>query len=1210
MQSSKKRRWKVKERDEYLCQNLASRLGIPEVIAQILINRGIDTETEAREFLQADISHLHDPFLFKDMDRAVLRMKRAMDRGERITIYGDYDVDGTSAISLMLLVLRELGANVDYHIPHRIQEGYGLNVNAIEEAHARGTKLFITVDCGIRGGREVERANELGVDVIVTDHHETGYSLPPAYAIIDVHQEGCQYPFKYLCGAGVALKLLQALTGRKLEEHWDLVALATVADVVPLLGENRILVKYGLSMIDGTRKKGIAALKEVGGMRGKANSWHLAYVLGPRINATGRIDDADLSVKLLTTESWEEARRIAQILDRRNEERKEIENAILEDALKMIEGSVDLKNDRMIVLESPKWHPGVIGIVASRIVERFHRPVVLIALEDGMGRGSCRSIEGFDIHSALEDCRDLLMKFGGHKQAAGFTIEEDRIPELRGRLLTIAGEMLTEEDMWPEFTIDDELRLDEIDLELIKNINRLEPFGCDNPSPVFATYNASVVEGSVRLLKDSHVKMRVKQEDATLEAIGFRMKDALLNAQAWEHITAGKPIDLVYEPQFNEWNQTVTIQLKLIDVDSGGEAKKVILEGQSEKVRGFVHRLFRRAYRTLRGTAYDGLEFQDTIRTKIAGVTFENRQKSISELREGERLRLVREDNPRDPNAIRVENDRRDHLGYIKRELALKLAPQIDSGVKYEAWVTEVTGGGEKNWGANISLRRIKDQGEESSTFNREEILSELRKKPHEEVEGRVQKAVIGDQKYYPKQKEAMDSLSAGRNTLTILATGGGKSAIFQTFGAIKAIEEGKATIILYPLRALANDQKSILEENLSPLGLTIFKADGSLSYEERALLSDALSKGEVDFILATPEFLEYHIDEFSAIREDVGLLVVDEAHHIGRATDQRRPAYKRISAIREALGEPLTLATTATADGETARKIREALKIESVIVDKKPRSNLHLVDRRNIGDKYAHIVEVCRREEKTVIYTNSREETVRTAFRLRRALPKFAEEDRIAFYHAGLSSTDRMTIESMFKEGKLRVIVSTSAFGEGVNIPDIRHIVHFHPSFSREAFVQSSGRAGRDDDDSWVHLVFGRDDVQRNESILRLTNPTRDDIIAVFRQVRKLARGGEVAASGEALARGISDGGYTISPKATEIALSILEEIGVVEVRRSEGTPIVKIREVEGKRDLSNSTIYQEGAGEWEEFAEFMRFIFDAPREEVLELIRNPITP
>ncbi|MBU4376792.1 MAG: single-stranded-DNA-specific exonuclease RecJ [Candidatus Omnitrophica bacterium] len=557
--------WQILEGNKVLREKLAEECDISPVTAQILINRGIKEPSEVDNFLKADISGLHDPFLMKDMEKAVLRIKKAISKGEKVMVYGDYDVDGISAVAILKRVLRDIGCNVISYIPHRVEEGYGLNEEAVKMAHNREISLLITVDCGVSGKKEVEYLNKLGITTIITDHHKIVEEFFPysAYAVINPLQKDCSYPFKYLSGVAVAYKLAQALTrdcGYNMEQHLDLVALGTIQDMVPQLGENRILTKYGLTRINESKKKGIHALIAIAGLKGKTISTRqIGYMLGPRINAVGRVSSADLALRLLVTEDEEEAGNLAGVLDSENRNRQKIESTILTEAVNRVENEINFKDDKVIVLESDDWHPGVIGIVASRIAERFSRPTVMISFNKNEGKGSGRSVRNFHLFEALNECRDFLSGFGGHADACGLKIARKNLDEFRLKFNTVASKMLEKSDFMSHLAIDMEIPLNLLKENVVQEIESLAPYGPGNRRPVLLSRKLRLKSRPIFLRREG-IKMWVTDSNTTCEAIGFRL------GEATDEIMESSSLDIAYTPSLNIWKDAITLQLEIADL--------------------------------------------------------------------------------------------------------------------------------------------------------------------------------------------------------------------------------------------------------------------------------------------------------------------------------------------------------------------------------------------------------------------------------------------------------------------------------------------------------------------------------------------------------------------------------------------------------------------------------------------------------------------
>ena len=565
MEPVRERRWKLREADGVVISEVARAAGVPELLARLLVNRGISDAGATERFLTATLADCYDPFLMRGMKAAVERLVTARQQVEPVCVYGDYDVDGITATALLIEFFRSVGFACFYHIPNRMDHGYGLSEAGIRAAAAGGARVIVSVDCGVTAVAEAVLCRTLGIDLIITDHHTPGETVPDACAILNPHLPDCRFPFKLLSGVGVAFNLLIALRTRlrdtgsftngdapNLREYLDLVALGTIADIVPLTDENRLFVRFGLKELSSTRRPGITALKSVAAVTGEVSCYDVGFRLAPRLNACGRLEDATRGVELLLCRDPDEAVIIAGELDASNTERRQIEQEILRDARTMVEAD---DRDRFgIVLASAEWHPGVIGIVASRLVELYHRPTVLIALMDGSGRGSGRSIPAFHLYEALAACSGNLQKFGGHKYAAGLSIAEDVLLNFIVEFDAHAAGVLTPEDLLPVLLIDAELAPADISLELPGLIARLEPHGAGNPSPLFLLRQVQVIDQ--RILKEKHLKLKLALPCGPVDAIAFNRAD----------FSCTGAIDLVFSPEINVWKGRQSLQLKIRDL--------------------------------------------------------------------------------------------------------------------------------------------------------------------------------------------------------------------------------------------------------------------------------------------------------------------------------------------------------------------------------------------------------------------------------------------------------------------------------------------------------------------------------------------------------------------------------------------------------------------------------------------------------------------
>jgi single-stranded-DNA-specific exonuclease len=562
------KRWELAEQNPEMASRLSQEFQIPAPIAQILINRALTEPQAIQSFLQPSLAHLPDPSLMLDMEKAVARLVRAIREQEKITVYGDYDVDGTTATTLLLDFFREVGAAADYYIPHRTREGYSLNAEALKKIREGGTKVVVTVDNGISAANEAGIARELGLDLIITDHHEVPPTLPEAYAVLNPKRNGDPFPGKELAGVGVAFYLLMALRKAlreagllgdrepNLRQALDLVAVGTVADLAPLTGINRILVREGLKVLSRHPRLGLRALMEVSGVAEEVTADQIAFRLGPRINAVGRLEEADFGVKLLLSKNETIARELAEKLDRTKRERQEIEDEIVQEAIQRVEAEGLSRSRRSLVLAGEAWHPGVVGIVASRLVEKYHLPAIVLARDRDGYKGSARSIRKLHLLEALRECEELLSKFGGHRYAAGLSLPAENCEAFAERFDRAVQKCLAPEDFSPSLRLDAPLELHAVDGSLLDQIGHLAPFGLGNPEPVFFFSAVKVAER--RVVGEKHLRLKIGENAVKIGVIGFRLAEKIPSL--------GERVDVAGSLEWNEWNGNKSMQLRAIDL--------------------------------------------------------------------------------------------------------------------------------------------------------------------------------------------------------------------------------------------------------------------------------------------------------------------------------------------------------------------------------------------------------------------------------------------------------------------------------------------------------------------------------------------------------------------------------------------------------------------------------------------------------------------
>ena len=558
----------LSDEEKQKIKDISASLKCPKIVAELLYRKGLGTTEEIDAFLNPRLDQQYDPFLFPDMEKAVQRITRAIDKGEKITVYGDYDVDGTTATTLLYLGLNRIGANIDYYIPHRMIDGYGLSLSSLDQLKENGTSLIISVDCGVNALEEIEAINERGMEIIITDHHNPKEELPEAVAIINPKLPGCTYPFPYLAGVGVAYKLLMAIyKAKRLEtlantlKYMDLVAVGTIADIVPLIGENRVFANIGLQHLIEKKNLGLNALVQIAGLKSKVlDSSDIVFGLAPRINAAGRMGSASLAVELLISRDIEQSKELAESIERLNSLRQQEDQKTFQEACEIIEKKYsDLESVPCIVISSDDWHPGVIGIVASKLAERYYRPVLMISFKEGWGCGSGRSVADFDLFNALKFVEHNLPSYGGHKYAVGFTILQEYLDRFENELSRYIADHLQLQQIKPPLEIDHQIELYDISEFLLDWVEQFAPFGPENSRPVMLTRNVSVA-GYPYTVGRNHLKLKVVKDGVQLDLIGYNLGDYL------PLLKKNMDIDIAYTLEYTRFGGKINIQGKLKDI--------------------------------------------------------------------------------------------------------------------------------------------------------------------------------------------------------------------------------------------------------------------------------------------------------------------------------------------------------------------------------------------------------------------------------------------------------------------------------------------------------------------------------------------------------------------------------------------------------------------------------------------------------------------
>lgn len=1090
---------------------LQQELGLPRFIATTLAARGITTVEKAKEFLSPSLDRdWLNPYIIPGLSEVADTVEAALKAGKHIVVFGDFDLDGISSTATLTRGLRELGGNVTPFIPLRFEEGYGLSGAALERVFEMGPDLIVTVDCGIASKHEAEIIKARGIDLAVTDHHEPVDLVPIDVPVADPKCDP-DCPSTILAGVGVALKLIQVLGGRMGRPHlWreytDLATLGTVADLMPMIGENRALVADGIKKINRNPRPCIAALLGSSGVADKeVTAVNISFSLVPRLNAAGRMGDAQSALDLLLTDDFETACKKAADLEAVNDMRRSIEAELSESAR---EQAINIyEGQRVLVVSGEGWHEGVKGIVASRLVNTYGVPTLLFTVAGDEARGSGRSVGQINLFKAIESVADILTRFGGHEAAVGVTLPADKLEEFTSRLNEYMKD-LPSDSFLPRVKIDACVDLDELTIESVAQLDKLAPFGQENPMPKFLARDVMLLNCRAVGTDKNHFSCSLSDGKNSLQSIMFHCSDI-------EMLThCGSVVNAAFELQIDEWRgrKNVKAMLKSLVPARACAALEACLNPDSLN---FVADLY--------ASSDENLEEQP-------GRLFEC---------------------------------------------------EID---------------------------------EEARKKNRE-FWQKLAKENPEVLEQRIIEALIGDAPLHDSQKEVLDLLDRGEPVLAVMPTGRGKSLTFYVHAACEALSRNTTSLFLYPLRALISDQAFHISEALEPFGIATAVLTGETGPEERAEVFTRMGRGECDIVLTTPEFLNFHIEKFKQSGE-VGFVVVDEAHHIGQAKAGHRMAYARIGWAIAQLGTPTVLALTATADKQVAGSIKTTLGIDHTVYDETVRTNLEINDQRNLKDRENYLARVIARGEKTVIYVNSREQSIVLARSLRKLVPQMAS--LIGFYNAGLNRSERKRIEELFRTDALAVLVATSAFGEGVNIPNIRHVVLYHLPFNEVEFNQMSGRAGRDGNPATIHLLFGRNDVKINEQILADMTPDHDCLAQVYRELRRIQKESPeefFPMSNEELAKLSSrDKRFPVSAAAAACGISVFRELGLIttvsEFESGETRQSVHVCETQSKVELTDSIRYCEGLGEREIFYSFRDWVMKSAQSSIRKRISQAILP
>lgn len=1087
---------------------LCSHLHIPQFIGATLAARGFDTLDKALHFLNPSLDRdWLNPYDIDQMQEAVDQLYQAIVDNKHILVFGDFDLDGISATSIMTRGLRAVGAQATPFIPLRFEEGYGLSEAAIKRALTYKPDLIITVDNGIACKNETPLLQEAGVDLIVTDHHEPSDLVPENVVVVD--PKCTNNESSLLAGAGVALKVIQALGARFGKPHlWqsliDLATLGTVADLMPMRDQNRALVAHGIEMIKKNPRPCVAALLAQAGCSDEdVSSTNLSFTIIPRLNAAGRMGNAQLALDLLMCDDYVESAALALELEKTNNRRRSIE-AELADVAKEQAAQI-YHGQRALVVAGEGWHEGVKGIVASRLVNIYGVPSILFTIDGDEAHGSGRSVGQVNLFKAVESCSDLLTRFGGHEAAVGVTLPTKNIDAFRERLCAYM-DTLPADSFIPRITVDAKIDLGELTLANVGKLDILAPFGQENPTPRYLAHSVMLANGRAVGADNNHLSCQLTDGKHAVSGIMFHCSNID------ELLAPATVLDAVFEVQIDEWKG------------------------------------------------------RRSVKAMISSLTSVEPCCALE--------------------ACLCEED---------HQFITNLFDDFDE----ETWTT--------------SLHEVE---EEIDRLDGRDYWQEVAKRDVDRLRREVVKAFIGDNDLHDAQKAILDQLDRNTSVFSVMGTGRGKSLIFYIHAVELVLVHQRPSLFIYPLRALIADQAFHLQEKLRDFGIAVAVLDGSCNQEQRRVVMQALGRKEVDIVLTTPEYLDAHCEDLSQTTS-FGFVVVDEAHHVALSRAGYRPAYRRLSEAVALLGAPPVLALTATADEAVAHHIMDAFNITRHVFDETPRLNLTIDDQRNIKKRERYLTNLVSAGEKTIIYVNSRYESIALARELRKHVPHIAS--LIGFYNAGLARDERAYVEEMFRVGELQILVATSAFGEGIDIPGIRHVILYHLPFSEVEFNQMSGRAGRDGHEATIHLLFGREDADINRSLLNSATPNHDDMAQIYRSLRACQRKSDTdyfLVDPQEFAKQISAPfpASSITPSQIQCGLTVFEELGLIKTKhtpaKTESCCMVCVVDYKGKVELVDSVRYREGLDEIDSFISFKEWVLSSSATDLQNRIRKPLLP
>lgn len=1125
---------------------LVRELGLLPATAQVLAVRGLGDPETADRFLRAPLETLTPPSRLPGIPDAAALVWRAAREGRRVTVYGDFDADGVCSVALLVRGLRALGLDVDYYVPHRLREGYGLNAEAVRALGESGTQLLVTVDCGIGALAEVALAKHLGMQVVVLDHHEPPPVLPDADVVVDPKIPQKPYPFRGYCAAGLSWQLVAAL--RELagapatEDLLELAAVGTVADVVPLVEDNRVVVRWGLRRLPHTPLAGLRALLQNAGLAGPASADDVAWRLAPRLNAAGRVDTAQAALRLLLTDDPQEASELASELERHNAHRQRLQDAALGQALAAVEedGLLDRPG---IVVWGEDWHPGVVGLVAGRLREAFCRPAVALAVEGEVARGSARGVPGLDLVDVLGECGELLDRFGGHASAAGMSLPARHLLEFRRRFEEAVASRIPAELLVPEVVVEAQVGLEEVTDRLLEELALLEPFGAGNPRPVLAARGLQPLEVGLWGAGE-HLWVRLWDGARIQEAVGFGLGE-------WGELLAfvQPDLDIAGCPERHPWEEGA-FRWVLEDLRAPGlELGRVLADTPS-----LLRRLLDRGDDYLAG-AYRGVEARPAFFTKVVGVSFEGRQDVVAQLTPGEEVLLRREPaNPFDPHAVQVVRSDGSVVGYLNSALAGRLAPRLDRGARYRATVTAVTGGGDRNLGVNLRVEQDAPQPRGGW------VRSALRSSGPDLDQ--VQKLLWGGGRLPEALRPALDQVLAGGRAAVACAPRRESSRLVLLALAAHGLRDRPAFHVS-PLAELADGRWQAWRGTLERLGLRVGRLHGLVGRRELDEAEQALEAGGLDVVFTTSTYVSRRPELLAA-----GLLVVAEGWVEAELPSELGACPGPVLwVVWDPGANPRGWEVFGLPDARTAVRVVDA--------------------RRRGQPQEAWVGQV-----PTVLFSPG----PASALEVARSLSALGQ---VAYDHPGLPGPVRETLAQLFSQGKLAALVCGGPAPEGLR--GARRLVWLGPT-AKEVFLQQAAGGVESGGQVTLVLAFGQEDLRRARAEWESRYPSRQALAAVYRLLRDL--GGEVRWPDDHLARRVHEATGLDPRLAVPAAFHVLEAADLLRRERVAGGWRVQLCAAEGRKELGSVLRFAEGERSRAAFDAGSRWLASCAALEVLEQV------